>query len=314
MTHAAPPVAADRTAQSRPAGRWELIRALGALTAAAPPADQPINAALGLPAWDRADHTRLFVLDLPPYASIHLDPQGKIGGDAADRVAGLWRALTLDPPADADHLASLCNLYAELGHAAEQCRTEPARRRLEHARHVLLAEHMTPWLPAYLAAIDTYPPGQPWARLTMAALRQESRSHPAPPVPAPALRHAPPPLVDPFSLDELLDTLTSPIRSGMIITHTDLQHAAKALGIGVRRGERRYSLRAMLDHDPAPTLTWLADHARRWAAIHRQGRPLHPASSQWWAQRTSQTATTLERQPPTSELQGSGAPGSVRPY
>lgn len=69
----------------------------------------------------------------------------------------------------------------------------------------------------------------------------------------------------------------------------------------------------MLDHDPAPTLTWLADHARRWAAIHRQNRPLHPASSQWWAQRTSQTATTLERQPPTSELQGSGAPGSVRP-
>ena len=307
------PAPGDPTGRTCPAARWELIRAVGAVTAIAPPASQPIIAALSLPAWDRADHTRLFVLDLPPYASIHLDPQGKIGGEAADRVAGLWRALALHPPADADHLASLCNLYAQLGHAAERCRTETARRRLDHARHVLFAEHMIPWLPSYLAAIGTYPPGWRWADLTLAALRRETHSQRPPASLPPALRDAPPPLGAQFSLDELLDTLTSPLRSGMILTHTDLEQAGRNLGVGTRRGERRYSLRAMLDHDAVPTLAWLAGHARRWTAIHHQARPLHPHCSHWWAQRAARTVTTLERQPHVRELQASGASGAVRP-
>lgn len=312
-TRAAPADPTDPTGRASPAGRWELIRALGALTAMAPVASEPISAALGLPAWDPVDHTRLFVLDLPPYASIHLDAQGKIGGDAADRVAGLWRALALQPPADADHLASICNLYAELGHAAEHCRTDAARSRVDNARRVLLTEHMTPWLPAYLAAVGTYPAGRAWADLTLAALRHETRSQAPPASLPPTLRDAPPPLGEHFGLDELLDTLTSPLRSGLILTHTDLERAGRTLGIGTRRGERRYCLRAMLDHDPGPTLAWLADHALRWSVIHDEARPLHPPCSRWWVQRARRTATTLKRQPIARERQGSGAPSAVRP-
>ena len=60
------------------AGRWELLRALGTL-AIGPPADTAqVARALDLPAWTAVEHTELFVLSLPPYASIHLGPDGKL--------------------------------------------------------------------------------------------------------------------------------------------------------------------------------------------------------------------------------------------
>jgi Nitrate reductase delta subunit len=95
-------------------GAGELWRALGAV------ADNPIDArvatrALGLPVPDPAEHTEVFVINCPPYSSIHLGPEGGIGGDAADRVAGFWRAIGLHPPPEPDHLASLFALASRAG-------------------------------------------------------------------------------------------------------------------------------------------------------------------------------------------------------
>ncbi|HAC46500.1 MAG TPA: hypothetical protein DCF65_10605, partial [Chloroflexi bacterium] len=86
-------------------------------------------------------------LQLWPYASIYVGAEGKLGGEARDRVAGFWRALHLTPPAEPDHLAALLGLYATLAdmEAAEQ---DPARRQLRRSsRQALLWEHLLSWLP-----------------------------------------------------------------------------------------------------------------------------------------------------------------------
>jgi hypothetical protein len=274
-------------------GRWELLRALGACTVLAPPGSDRVTGALGLPAWDRADHTRLFVTDLPPYASIHLGPEGGLGGEGAERVAGVWRALGLDPPSDADHLASLLALYANLASSAQACRTDAARRRLEHARIVLLHEHLWSWVPGYLLAVGDDPAGRQWARLLQRALASEVAVSPkAMTLPA-ALREAPgPPAID-DGLGDLLNALVAPVRTGFVLTWADLVRAAADAGVGLRRGERRFALRAMLEQDAAVTFAWLTGHAREWVTRHQPGDGDGTDPGTWWRRRAAATADVL---------------------
>lgn len=277
------------------AGRWELMRALGALSALMPPESDRLAGPLGLAAWSRAEHTQLFVLDLPPYASIHLGPEGKLGGEGADRVAGVWRALGLTPPADADHLAALLALYSELGEAALASRTAAVRQRLDHVRTAVLWEHLWSWVPGYLAAVRLSSPwARPWADLVMAALSREAAwSQPATLLPL-ALRDAPPPMGAEDSYDQMLDAVTAPVRVGFLITHGDLAQAAQQLGLGLRRGERRFVLRGMLEQDAASTLEWLAEHARGWARRHGERPPVACDPGPWWAERAWCSAAVLD--------------------
>src|SRR6202011_5683967 len=112
---AAPDIAPEMSRAA--AGRWELLRALGAVPDS-PAAARCVGPALGLDPVSDAEHTEAFVLNCPPYAAIYLGPQGAIGGEGADRVAGFWRAIGIAPPAEPDHLAALLGLYARLGEAA----------------------------------------------------------------------------------------------------------------------------------------------------------------------------------------------------
>ncbi|MDA8070315.1 MAG: molecular chaperone TorD family protein [Actinomycetota bacterium] len=277
-----------------PDHRWELLRALGSLSILPPAEHGPIAEALGLAAWSPAEHTRLFVLELPPYASIHLGPEGKLGGEGADRVAGVWRALGLDPPTGADHLASLLALYAHLGEASQSAATDTARRRLAHAARALLWEHLWSWAPGYLAAAATYPAAAPWAALTASALADEALGT-APPEDLPAaLRQAPGAIGPEVTVDDLLDALVAPLRAGFVLTHSDLVRAGREIGVGVRRGERRFALRAMLEQDPSSSVAWLARHARRWAGLHRSHGAPAPTISDWWVRRATGTARTLD--------------------
>src|SRR6266536_3343848 len=96
----------------------ELLRALGVLCEPPEPTHARIAEALCLPGRiDAADHTELFGFQLVPYASVYLGAEGMLGGEAADRVAGFWRALRLTPPPEPDHLAALLGLYATIGEA-----------------------------------------------------------------------------------------------------------------------------------------------------------------------------------------------------
>jgi TorA maturation chaperone TorD len=279
----------------QPAGRWELLRALGSMATDSPADTERLAGALGLPAWTPAEHTELFVLSLPPYASVHLGAEGKLGGEAADRVAGIWRALGLSPPADADHLGPILALYAELGEAAATASQPATRERLDRAREAVLWEHLWPWVPGYLDAVTSQAGvARPWAALAQRALRAEVRFS-KPPADLPlALRAAPEPLSPLATLDELLDAITARVRSGFILTRSDLAAAAGRLGLGLRHGERRFALRAMLEQDPGATLSWLAGHAWCWSALQRRHVAVPADPNRWWCDRAATSARSLQ--------------------
>jgi hypothetical protein len=279
--------------------RWELLRALGAV--AGDPADAvKVLSALDLPGCDDAAHTAVFVLNCPPYASVYLGAEGGLGGSAADRVAGFWRAIGLAPPAEPDHLTVLLSLYAQLGERweeADRASDSQATAALGHARQALFAEHLWTWLPGYLAAVADLgtPALSTWASVLGRALAAEhagSSQAAAPPALPLALREAPAPVDAGCSLGELLDVLTAPVRSGMIVTRQALAVIAGRAGAGHRIGERRFALRAMLEQEPDGTRGWLAEEASRWAKRHRAAAP-HDPVQQWWSTRARTTAEVL---------------------
>ncbi len=223
--------------QSPATERAELIRALAVLCERPTPETDRIAALFGLSAPDPADHTELFIHQLPPYASIYLDPTGSIGGRARDRIAGFWRATGFTPPPEPDHLAALLGLWATLIDSGID-HGDPARHRLrQHAQDTLVYEHLAPWIIPYLNRVeDVAPHPYPtWAalldRTIQTALRIEPGTKQSP-------RHLAGPASPPQDPDDLVGYLLAPIRSGMIITRSDLSRAAAATGTGVRIGER----------------------------------------------------------------------------
>jgi TorA maturation chaperone TorD len=278
-----------------PQQRYELLRALGSLCLDSPSDTSAIAKALGLKPWSAADHTQLFVLELPPYASIHLGPEGKLGGEGADRVAGMWRAIGLEPPADADHLGYLLALYASLGEGEISSQSPQAARRLAHARRSLLFEHLWSWVPSYLDAVGDYEAGAHWAGLLRQAIEAEVTAQPTPGELPAALVHAPAGLAEDMTRDELLDAVVAPVRSGFVLTFSDLRRAGETVALGVRRGERRYALAAMLDQEPTRILTWLATHASKWHERHLARQDPTSGTWGWWARRAQQSAQVLAR-------------------
>jgi Nitrate reductase delta subunit len=293
--------------------RWELLRALGAV-ADSPAAARAVAGPLGLDPPGDAEHTEVFVLNCPPYASVYLGPDGALGGEGADRVAGFWRAIAVSPPAEPDHLAALLALYASLGEAADQARRPATAEALTRSRHTLFAEHLWPWLPAYLDAVTDLtapsPTAQPdpaapsptaqagltapslagWVGLARRAVGAEFAAQPAGPRLPLALRAAPDDDWD--GLAGLVGALTTPVRSGLILTRRRLAAGAGEAGVGHRIGERRYTLRAMVGQDPHATLTWAAAEAERWQQRHAR-RAAGDQVARWWAARAARTATLL---------------------
>ena len=277
----------------------DLFRALAVACEGASAAERPAAESLGVTA-DPAAHTDLFCFQLPPYASIHLGPEGMLGGDAADRVAGFWRALGITPPAEPDHLAALLGLYAALIDA-EVAETDPVRRRSgREARRALLWEHLLVWVPGYAAAAaGVAGPGyRPWAEALRSAVLAEAEAldgHGLLPV---HLREAPPPAAPADDgLDAYLGRLLAPIRSGMVITRADLVGAARHLGLGLRNGERRFALSALMSQDPPAVTGWLADHAGAWAQEHRRLVGVLGPVAVFWSERAEAAEAQLRSAP-----------------
>ena len=280
------------------AGRWELLRALGAALVSPPPDNTTILSALGLPEMTRVQYTDAFVLSAPPHAAIHHSAEGTLGGEALDRISGFWRVLGLVPPPDADHLGTLLMFYAELGAAESAAGNQRVRRQLQRARIALLQEHLTSWAPAYLWTLRLLPMTAvaAWAELTAAALARETSDIPTAGLLPLALRSAPPPLSPQDSVQKVLDAVVSPLQSGLILTRQELSRAAAELGLGFRQGERRFALKSMLEQDKPGTLTWLAGHAEHWRQLHAGVLPGSDLPvAQWWSARAAATASALQQ-------------------
>jgi len=269
--------------------RAELFRALAACLA--PPGVGLVGVvdALGLPDVPSvADHTDLFLFQLHPFASVHLDPDGQLGGVSRDRVAGFLRALEVTPPPEPDHLVVLVEAYASLIDLDGGVGT---RARL--ARTVLLHEHLWTWAPRFLARVGEL--GGPFHRevagLLSRALVDEVAELGTPPgLPAPLLDVAP--MTDPRDGEaaSFLTDLLAPVRSGLVLARADLARAARALGLGLRIGERAYLLRALLAQDAVATLRFLAEEARRQRDLVPDVDPV----TGYWRDRADATASLLD--------------------
>jgi TorA maturation chaperone TorD len=273
--------------------RWELLRSLGAALVTPPPENARVLGALGLPAQTSVEHTDVFVLSAPPHAAIHLGPEGKLGGEGLDRVVGFWRALGLRPPEDADHLGVLLMLYAEMGEAESRTATERVHGWMRRARTVLLHEHISCWVPGYLASVTTLGVDSvtSWADLVRDTLREELSGLAAPGALPLALREAPSALSADIAADELIDCLVTPVRAGFVLTRRDVSACAASIGVGLRRGERRFVLKAMMEQDPAAATRWLAAHARHWSKLHTSD--VVDEVTTWWSRRAADSADAL---------------------
>ncbi|GMV05101.1 MAG: hypothetical protein AMXMBFR53_13810 [Gemmatimonadota bacterium] len=294
----------DASGVRAPTGLAELCRALGTL--AEPPTEAHARLAELLelpPPADASEHTTLFLLNLYPYASVHLGPDGMLGGEARDRVAGFWRAVGLTPPAEPDHLGALLGLLAALEEREDDAPGEAERALVAQARSALLREHLLPWVPAFLARVEelggTF--HEAWARLLREALAEEARredGREAPVAPLPLhlreAEHLPDPRIGDESAGEaFLRALLAPVRSGMILARHDLARAGRELGLGVRMGERAYVLRALLAQDAPRTLAWLAGEARRQEAVLRS-LPNDAEITAFWQDRAHAAAALLD--------------------
>ena len=278
----------------------ELMRALAVL--AEPPRKESaaVAAALELDPPTADAYTAVFVLDVYPYASVYLNADGMLGGESRDRVAGFWRALDLRPPAEPDHAAALLGLLASLTEAAA------SDARAAHARHALLWEHVLPWMPLFAAKVQDVGVGPypAWADRLMTLLCHEARRAPAPTPSAVHLRDA---HALPRDTPRDLQAVLSPLLSGMVIARSDLARAARTLGLGLRRGERRFMLRSLLDQDAPATTRWIAGEARAWRARHERLRPVLGPSTDFWIDRARATIDAFTHARPSPQEQATGA-------
>ncbi len=277
----------------------ELLRTLAVLAERPGPEHAQLADLLDLPAApDEATWTQVFVLHLYPYASVYLGGEGKLGGEARDRIAGFFRALDAVPPAEPDHLPTLLAAHAELVE-----RADTGDHRAAHAATTLLHEHLLSWLPLYLGRLQPLAPEpyRSWAKLLAEVLHDQARRYPAPssdnttPLPA-HLRHAPL-VTDPREGADLPlpEQLLVPARTGFLLTGADLRRAARETSLGLRIGERRYVLEQLLAQSVPDTLQWLANHATTTTDDALAGwHTVVPDAVDWWQQRARTTAALLK--------------------
>lgn len=283
----------------------EVFRALGVLCEAPDAGHTRVWDSVGIAEVPGAsEYTDLFVFHLYPYASVYLGADGMLGGESRDRVAGFWRALQLTPPAEPDHLAALLGLYAGLADREAEERDDARRLLWRQARVALLHEHLISWLPPYLDRVEALAPPayRAWAGLLRASLADASAAAGPARVLSAHLRAAPP-LPDPRREGSraFVTGLLAPVRCGMILARADLARAARDLELGVRIGERKFALAALLSQAPDPVLGWLAAEARARSANHAAHAGLMGTAARFWADRASAAADLL------NDLVGSAA-------
>lgn len=277
------------TSRSLPAERSDLVRALGAFVERPTAAHAGLADALGFGLPTAADHTDLFVQQLPPYASIYLGLEGGIGGAARDAIAGFWRAVGLTPPSEPDHLAALFGLWAALGEAPRDDAEAPLT---DHAISALVWEHLASWLVPYLARVrEVGPPSYTdWAATVGDLLATTPVGAAGDDLPT----HLSVPAAPPEGPDDVVTFVLAPIRSGLVLTRTDIARAASDLGLGMRIGERAYALSAMVDQDAPAVVAWLGTEAERQAAVVAESPGPGPIAD-WWAARLEGAVTILTR-------------------
>jgi nitrate reductase delta subunit len=308
----------------------ELLRGLAVF--AEPPTLEHVRLTevLGLPSVPTAsEYSDVFLFQLYPYASVHLGAEGMMGGEARERVAGFWTALGQTPPAEPDHLATLLGLYVGLVEQSitVESRTGPHSAEavlVRQSRAALMQEHLAPWVFPFLDRVLELAPGPygAWATLLSEALGgevrrdrggrdeavgAEGRTGDRSPVresepvrdpsrdPLPLHLRVAPELAGPRTkgTEDFLTGLLSPVRSGAILTRSDLAAISSRLDLGLRAGERRYALEHLLAQDAVGVLRELSGEVARQGRAHRQREVWLGSPATFLAERAERTADVL---------------------
>lgn len=185
-----------------------------------------------------AEHHRLFALQVPPYAGVFLDAEGRIGGPPAARMRDLYgrAGLELDERSEeADHVAHLLDLLAEL-----EGRPALAGEALDLAA--------LPWLAWLVEALERH--GDAFhvalAGLTLDLALDHRRTLKRLPTAS-----APVPLEDPLAdetagLRRIAEYLVTPARSGLYLARDDVRRLAAGVQLPSGFGGRAESLETLL--------------------------------------------------------------------
>jgi TorA maturation chaperone TorD len=294
----------------------ELLRTLGGLLSSPDATVSRLATALELPASPTpAEYAFVFQSQLRPYASIYLSADGEPGGEARDRIAGFWRAVSDTPPPEPDHLGSMLTFYAGLLEREDRESDEALRHAVARIRKAFLWEQLLTWLPGYTTKIDLLAP-QPyrrWAQLLEQAISRETwRAGAVASVPATLqrLQEGGDPATG--DIDALVRYLTAPARSGLILAPLDLERAADELHVPTPTGDVRSGLCALAAIRLNALLNWAAAEAHRWEQRHERSRDLLPALTDHWMRRARATRALLMawirgHDAAHAEMAGSGA-------
>ena len=185
--------------------------------------------------------------------------------------------------------------YTEL-RSREAVGDPPGQEHWQRACRAFLWEHLLSWLPFYLDKLEqiALPYYRRWAGLLREALMSEVEHLGYQQRLSMHLSQASA-LIDPREDDApaFLSSLLSPVRSGLVLVRDDLVRAGRELGLGVRAGERKYVLKALLSQDPAAILRWLGEECLVWAQRHRENTPWAGPPAGFWAERAQASSNLL---------------------
>jgi TorA maturation chaperone TorD len=232
--------------------------------------------------WTRDGFTELFDFDLPPFASYYLTIGPVLGGEPVGYLRGLLSAY-LPPelqPSQPDSLALLLRLLALL-----------LRQRSEDRARVIFYEALSPWLGNYARAILSFaPPGLTRIGLLLDEVYQDwSKTIPSALSLPYLLRSAPEPLKM-MDRETVLDSLLSPVASGLILPRSELIRITHRHGLGIRPGGRRFSFQSLLDTSPSETLRAILDSV---ATQLNWYRSIDSPIALWWHQRLTNTQSSV---------------------
>lgn len=280
----------------------ELLRALAVFAEPPEPGHAAIAKSLGLVGSPEPSvYADVFLFQLYPYASVHLGPEGMMGGVARDRVAGFWSALGYEVPPEPDHVAALLGLYADLS-SREGASSGAERTLLRESRSALMHEQLAPWIFAFLGRVKEIAPDpyRGWATLlgdvlavedVLASGRRGTTVVDALPVHLSSTSGIDDPRV--AGAPAFLESLLAPVRSGMILTRSDLASCAASADAGLRAGERRYALEHLLAQNHTDVLECLASEAARQGRLHDERVPQLGRMARVLSDRCAKTRTLL---------------------
>ncbi len=238
------------------------------------------------------DHYQVLGREVPPYASVFCEADGRVGGSVTEAYHRLYlqAGFALDPRAEpADHLGQI--LYF-LAFCLE--RQTPACRRV--AGQLLHGERLA-WLPLFAFAVQRQQ--VPFIERVVQLIAELIRLH-GTLVPASeqsgTIGQVDPAMPGPEDdLAALAAYLTTPIRCGFFLSLSDLQQLGRQLDLPVGFGRRRQVLESLL-HTAAlhgrscALLEALLALVEEW----RQYLQTQPAAAQRWLDRLEATRALLQ--------------------